>query len=205
MVWSSMSQLSFDWKDPEKRSTRNEEYRHRLFFGFRPSAEAVSESIEIAQSRQAAHSLTGRLRPSELLHLTLNGIGAYRRLPDDVIFGAAQVAATVRARSFELTLDQTMSFKHQYEPQASVLSSSWENEALMYLYKQLREGMYEAGLPYDRSGHLTPHMTLLYDRKTVPAERLNRPVRWKVREFLLIHSEYGSSKHQLIGRWPLLD
>ena len=50
----------------------------------------------------------------------------------------------------------------------------------------------------------TPHMTLLYDRKTVLPEKLDRPVSWSVREFLLIHSVYGKSEHNVVGRWPLL-
>ncbi|MDR6664725.1 2'-5' RNA ligase family protein [Rhizobium sp. 1399] len=150
------------------------------------------------------HALTGPSRPNAVLHVTLNGIGAYRRLPDDIVFGAEQVAAAVRAQPFEIVLDEAMSFKHPGQPQAFVICGRQENEGLLDLRNQIQEGLYEAGLPYNVGGHLTPHMTMLYDRKTVLPEKLDRPVRWTVQEFLLIHSIYGKSEHHVINRWPLL-
>ncbi len=170
----------------------------------RPTSEAASEALEIAQAYRHARSLSAPSRPRELLHVTLNGIGAYRRLPQDIVFGAEQVAATVRARPFELVLDEVMSFRHPGEPQAFAICGRQENEALLDLRRQIQEGLYEAGLPYNLGGHLTPHMTLLYDRKTVLPEKLDRPVSWSVREFLLIHSVYGKGEHNVVGRWPLL-
>ena len=170
----------------------------------RPTVEAASDALEMAQAYRSIHSLSGPSRPRELLHVTLNGIGAYRKLPQDIVFGAEQVAATVRARPFELVLDEVMSFRHPGEQQAFVICSRHENEALMDLRRQIQEGLYEAGLPYNLGGHLTPHMTLLYDRKTVLPEKLNRPLRWDIQEFLLIHSIYGKSEHNVVGRWPLL-
>ncbi|QWW68068.1 2'-5' RNA ligase family protein [Rhizobium sp. WYJ-E13] len=190
--------------DPRKKSNPVGERHHRLFFMLRPTTEAASEALEIAQAYRNAHSLTEPSRPRELLHVTLNGIGAYRRLPQDIVFGAEQVAATVRARPFDLVLDEVISFSHPGEPQAFVICSRQENEALLDLRRQIQEGLYEAGLPYNLGGHLTPHMTLLYDRKTVLPEKLNRPVQWNIREFLLIHSIYGKSEHNVVGRWPLL-
>ncbi len=191
--------------DPEKKSGPGGERHHRLFFVLRPDIEAASEALEIAQVYRNSHSLTGPSRPRELLHVTLNGVGAYRRLPQDIAFAAAQMAATVRTRPFDLVLDEVMSFRHPGEPQAFVICNRQENEALQDLRRQIQEGLYEAGLPYNLGGHLTPHMTLLYDRKTVLPEKLARPVRWNVREFLLIHSVYGNSEHNVVGRWPLLD
>jgi len=189
---------------PQKKSNLVGERHHRLFFVLRPTIEATTEALEIAQVCRTAHSLTGPSRPRELLHVTLNGIGAYRRLPQDIVFGAEQVAATVRASPFELVLDEVMSFRHPGEPQAFVICSRQENEMLLDLRRQIQEGLYEAGLPYNVGGHLTPHMTLLYDRKTVLPEKLERPVRWNIQEFLLIHSIYGKSEHNVVGRWPLL-
>ena len=189
---------------PQKKSSLVGDPHHRLFFVLRPTIEAATEALEIAQACRTTHSLTGPSRPRDLLHVTLNGVGAYRRLPQDIVFGAEQVAATVRAQPFELVLDEVMSFRHPGEPQALVICSRQENEALLDLRRQIQEGLYEAGLPHNVGGHLTPHMTLLYDRKTVLPEKLERPVRWHIQEFLLIHSIYGRSEHNVIGRWPLL-
>ncbi len=189
---------------PQKKSRLVGERHHRLLFVLRPSAEVASKALEIAGVYRNAHSLTGPSRPHELLHVTMNGVGAYSRLPDDIVFGAEQVAAAVRSRPFDIVLDEVMSFRHPDQPQAFVICGRQENEALMDLRQQIQEGLYEAGLPYNAGGHLTPHMTLLYDRKTVLPEKLDRPLRWTIREFLLIHSIYGKSEHHVLGRWPLL-
>ncbi|MBB3592851.1 2'-5' RNA ligase [Rhizobium sp. BK529] len=170
----------------------------------RPTTEAADEALEIAQTYRTIHSLISPIRPRELLHITLNGVGAYRKLPQDIVFGAEQIAATVCARPFDLVLDEVMSFRHQGKSQAFVICSRQENEELTDLRRQIQEGLYQAGLPYNLGGHLTPHMTLLYDRKTILPEKLSRPVQWNIREFLLIHSIYGKSEHNVLGRWPLL-
>jgi len=48
----------------------------------------------------------------------------------------------------------------------------------------------------------TPHVTLLYDGRVV-TERLVEPIRWTVREFVLVRSLLGKTRHIVIGRWPL--
>lgn len=189
---------------PRKKSNLVGEFHDRIFFALRPTIEASSEALDIAQVYRNRHSLTVPSRPNALLHVTLNGIGAYRRLPDDIVFSAEQVAATVRVQPFEIVLDEAMSFTHPGQPQAFVICGRQENEGLLDLRNQIQEGLYEAGLPYNVGGHLTPHMTMLYDRKTVLPEKLDRPVRWMVQEFLLIHSIYGKGEHRVVNRWPLI-
>lgn len=195
--------------DPNSRAPRKKfnpvgRSQDTIFFALRPTIEVTSEALEIAQIYRTIHSLTGPSRPSAVLHVTLNGIGSFHRLPDDIVFGAEQIAAAVRAQPFELVLDEVMSFKHAGQSQAFVICGRQENEALIDLCNQIQEGLYEAGLPYSSGSHLTPHMTLLYDRKTILPEKLDRPVRWTIQEFLLIHSIYGKSEHNVVGRWPLL-
>ncbi|MBB3655919.1 2'-5' RNA ligase [Rhizobium sp. BK650] len=177
---------------------------HTIFFAVRPTLEVTSGALEIAQFYRDTHFLTGPSRPSSVLNVTLNGIGSYRRLPDDVVFGAEQIAGAVRAEPFELVLDEVMSFLHPGQSQAFVVCSRQENQALMDLRRQIQDGLFKAGLPYNAGGHITPHMTLVYDRKTVLPEKLDQPLRWTIREFLLIHSIYGKSEHHVINRWPLL-
>jgi 2'-5' RNA ligase len=106
---------------PQKKSDLVGEFHDRIFFALRPTIEAASEALDIAQMYRNRHSLTGPSRPNAVLHVTLNGIGAYRRLPDDIVFGAEQVAATVRAQPFEIVLDEAMSFKHPGQAQAFVI------------------------------------------------------------------------------------
>ena len=47
-----------------------------------------------------------------------------------------------------------------------------------------------------------PHMTLLYGEKPMAKQEIE-PIRLLVKEFVLIHSERGLTRHNVIDRWPL--
>lgn len=143
------------------------------------------------------------MRPQKLLHVTLYGVGSYRRFPQDIAFAAEQIGASICVRPFKLTLDADMTFRNPRESKCFVICCADENELLMDLHQQIHDGLYEAGLPYKPS-HLKAHMTLFYTAEAIPPGRLSNPVEWKVKELLLIHSIYGESKHNVVGRWPLL-
>ena len=49
----------------------------------------------------------------------------------------------------------------------------------------------------------TPHVTLLYDRQSVPESGIGEPITWMVGEFVLVRSLYGLSEHVHCARWPL--
>ena len=73
----------------------------------------------------------------------------------------------------------------------------------MTLQKILGAALQSTGLgPGNRSG-FTPHVTLLYDRQSVPESSICVPISWVVREFVLVHSLYGLSEHVHCARWPL--
>jgi 2'-5' RNA ligase len=54
----------------------------------------------------------------------------------------------------------------------------------------------QAGMPY------TPHVTLAYGMPPA-AIRSIEPVCWNVREFALVHSLLGRTRHIVLARWPL--
>jgi 2'-5' RNA ligase len=45
-------------------------------------------------------------------------------------------------------------------------------------------------------------MTLLYDDRSV-AEQAVETIGWTAREFVLVHSLLGQTRHIPLGRWPL--
>ena len=49
-----------------------------------------------------------------------------------------------------------------------------------------------------------PHMTLIWASRRVDEYPIV-PIRWTVREFVLVRSHVGQSRHEYIGRWPLRD
>jgi len=48
----------------------------------------------------------------------------------------------------------------------------------------------------------TPHLTLLYDARRVDEQPID-PIRWTVREFVLVHSLLGQTRYIPLGKWPL--
>ena len=47
------------------------------------------------------------------------------------------------------------------------------------------------------------HVTLLYDRQSVPESGIGEPITWMVRDFVLVHSLQSPSEHVHRARWPL--
>jgi 2'-5' RNA ligase len=66
----------------------------------------------------------------------------------------------------------------------------------------LGEALARSGSHYTPLKRFTPHMTLLYDHRSIDMRPVE-PVRWKVREFVLIRSLVGQHKHDCLGRWEL--
>jgi 2'-5' RNA ligase len=48
----------------------------------------------------------------------------------------------------------------------------------------------------------TPHLTLLYDKRRLPLQPV-QPLRWLVREFVLVRSYLGQTRYQMEGCWAL--
>ena len=136
----------------------------------------------------------------ELLHVTLNPVGSYLGLPDDVLSAAIEVGSSVEAAPFEVTFDRVSSFRGT-DRHPVVLRCSHGIAELMTLQKILGAAMRSMRLG-NRSG-FTPHMTLLYDRQSVPESSIGVPITWVVSEFVLVHSLYGQSEHVHCARWPL--
>jgi RNA 2',3'-cyclic 3'-phosphodiesterase len=48
----------------------------------------------------------------------------------------------------------------------------------------------------------TPHVTLLYDKRVIDEQPIE-PISWTVREFVLVRSLHGQSRHIDVARWQL--
>lgn len=199
------SQQSFAFGDAGGLRSRkfDETIKSNLFLAVVPERETALQAVEIGRRVSAEHSLSRNVRPPHLMHVSLNAIGAYPHLPEDVVFTACDAMSNVRAMPFEVTFDRVMSFANGYA-RPLVLSSNLRCEEMMDLHVQLAKEMWSAGLVFSYNPRFKPHMTLLYDEANVPERELAEPVRWTVREFVLIHSLVGRSQYECLGRWPLL-
>jgi len=177
--------------------------RSDLYFALLPEPAAATDAERVAKTLSQQYRLSAKPYARDRLHISLYGIGAFAELSEDIIFAAMQAAAAVRAAPFTVTLDRVVSADEPSHP--LMLCASTENPALRALHFQLRLAMHGLGLhPTTMIPSLAPHLTLLCDRRTVPDTSLDAPVTWTVRDFVLVHSLYGTGKPDQLGRWPLL-
>jgi len=170
-----------------------------LFFALFPDEDAAAQLARTAQQLCIRHRLNGRVFAPERFHVSLLGFGAHAGLPPDLVAGAAEAAAAIAAAPFEVTFDRAVSFLGQ--PRPLVLCSEDDIPELIAFQRALGHAVKNCGLGRVRPQY-TPHVTMLYDERAVEDHAIE-PVRWTVREFVLVHSLRGKSQYDVLGRWPL--
>jgi 2'-5' RNA ligase len=168
-----------------------------LFFAVFPQAQAASAIALHAATLAREQGLVGKRLPAHRLHVTLHELGGYVELPTELVEVARQAGDAVQAPVFDVVFDRAMSFPGSGD---YVLRGGEGNAQLVAFRESLGVALVNVGLPVKRS--FTPHMTVLYDHQTI-AEHTIEPVHWTAKEFVLIKSHVGLSKHEPLGRWPL--
>lgn len=174
----------------------------RLFLAVYPDAAAAARIAALAVTLRERHSLQGRPLADERLHVTLHHLGDYAGVPQDVVRMAAEAAGRVACASFEVGFDRAASFAARRSRRPFVLLGGEATAALVALQRALGEALGACGLARWVAPQFTPHVTLLYDEAMV-AEQAVEPIRWRVDEFVLVHSLLGRSRHVPLARWPL--
>jgi RNA 2',3'-cyclic 3'-phosphodiesterase len=171
----------------------------RLFLAIFPNANARGQMVQLAQKWSADHGLRGRPQPVDRLHLTLHHLGDYSGLPTEVVRTAETACSAVAATmpSFEVELDHIKSFSGKYRRPLVILDNG-NNAALFKLQRHLGVALGVRGANL----RFTPHITLLYDEQSLAAKPIE-PLRWTVKDFVLIHSLLGKSRYIELGRWTL--
>ena len=171
----------------------------RLFFAVLPDEHTAERITELAYSLCEQHQLNGHVIEPERLHITLHHIGDYAVLPPSLLGKVRQAARRVRRPEFQVCLDQvgsvTGSDRHPY-----VMRSETGEELFVALQQELARCM--AGIVGKPARASRPHLTLLYDSRRLPVQPV-QPLRWWVREFVLVRSFLGQSRYQIEGRWSL--
>lgn len=176
----------------------------RLFFAVVPDAAAVERITQLTRRISREHALHGKPIDTARLHITLLFLGDHAGLPDGVVAIAKQVAAMIKQPSFTAHFDHVMSFSGNPNHRPLVLLSDEGAAGLLNLYQALLTGLRGySHLPSTRTANFTPHVTLLYDRVSVPKVAIE-PIEWQVRDFVLLHSRIGrGGSYEVLGRWPL--
>lgn len=105
----------------------------------------------------------------------------------------------VRTEPFEVAFDRTASFRGRPGNCPFVLIGEQGLRRLQSFRQTLGAAMARRGLRRLANTNFTPHVTLLYDARSVDEYPIE-PIGWMVREFVLVRSLNG---HAHLVRWPL--
>ncbi len=172
----------------------------RLFFALLPDEAATRDTGAVTESLRGACGLTARPLPSRRLHVTLHHVGDYAGLPVEIVARAQAAGDAVRHAMFPMRFDKVGSFHRPQRTLPLVLRGGGQLTPVMAFQHVLGQTMKARGF-HPPSGY-TPHMTLLYDPRYVEARRVT-PVEWMARDFVLVRSFIGKSRHEILGRWSL--
>ena len=150
----------------------------------------------MAQAEASLHKR--RAYRADLLHITLFMLYTGRSLPPALVARAARGAEMVSASSFDLEFDRIGLFgagRH-------IALTGGANPELAGLCARIANAFGRVSLAHQMVAS-RPHVTLIYDRRAVAPWVLSQPIRWTVRDFRLIWSEFGARRHDELGRWTL--
>jgi RNA 2',3'-cyclic 3'-phosphodiesterase len=173
-----------------------------LFFAILLNKETAGPVSKLAKQLRSTHRLGGNVLRAESFHISLSHIDDYADVPDSIIELAREAAGLVKAPAFELVLDRALSFPRGRQDKPFVLSSSNTSAALAAFQKELFNSMKGAGLKPSLQKNFIPHLTVLYDEKSITEHEIP-VVRWTVREFALVLSHQSESRYEILGSWRL--
>jgi 2'-5' RNA ligase len=174
----------------------------RLFVAIFPDTEAALKIAETAASLRQGLGLTGKPLQTDRFHITLHHLGDYPELRPDIVNTAVRAASTLRMAPFRVAFDRAESFETRNNNRPLVLRADHGLDDLLQMRDALSLCLRRENLGQHAKDRFTPHVTLLYDHQVV-APRAIEPIEWTVREFALVHSLIGQTRHIPLGRWPL--
>ena len=168
----------------------------RLFLAAVPDAGTAERIHQLAGVLKRAHHFDGKLIAPERLHISLFALSG---LPEGQLCAAWEAAMDVRTEPFEVSFDRTASFRGRLGNRPFVLIGEKGLHRLQSFRQMLGAAMTRRGLRRLANTNFTPHVTLLYDARSVEEHPIE-PIGWKVAEFVLVRSLNG---HEHLVRWPL--
>ena len=175
---------------------------HALFFAGIASEQGAADLHELARVIDRQHGVGGGLLEPGRLHVSLFAVGAYLDArPDEDIARWCRAADSVECRASEIVFDRIATFGGEGNPLVLKSSDDVGCAGLLALHQALDIALADSGERIKRQ-RITPHMTLSYRGKRI-AETAIEPVRWTLKQLVLIDSHVGAHRHDIIGRWPL--
>ncbi|HZZ11667.1 MAG TPA: 2'-5' RNA ligase family protein [Paraburkholderia sp.] len=179
-----------------------------LFFAVYPDPGTAAGIVKLSQQLCANAHARSKPLAAKRLHVTLLHLGNFAGgLPQAKVEAAMSAAASVAMAPFSVEFDATASFAARPRPGPLVLRGGEGVAGLHRLHEALagalpHEDFNEHAAPRVMTSYL-PHLTLAYGMPWTAGEPVDA-VCWNVREFVLMHSLLGRSRHVELARWPLL-
>jgi 2'-5' RNA ligase len=148
------------------------------------------------------HGLSAHPCDEARIHLSLNGVVSPRGPRKGDIEAALRAAERVKAAPFPVVFDLLCTFRVRRDKRPTVLCCTSGMEGLVALRDLLRESLTREGL-WRGPARFEPHLTLVWDWKSVPRSRLDEPIGWIVEDFVLLQTMFGEGRQVERGRWPL--
>lgn len=179
--------------------------KYGVFLAVFPDSLTAHHISKQAMRIREKHGLYGRVRPLNHLHVSLCPLGGCSDVSEKIIHFVGKICATVVATisPFEVRFDRVISFRGGHANCPLVLiNRSDGNAKLMRLYQALDAEFSRYWHRNSGSSKFNPHITLLYDKQSIPEEPVE-PVSWTVDEIVLVFSEVGATKYECLERWKL--
>ena len=173
------------------------DFIHRLFFAIR-----LDHASAVAAAALGAKLHSRRLQAEDRLHITLHWLRDHASLPAELVTVAMAAGGRVDMAPFDVVFDRAETLHGPQEVGPLVLKGSTGLIALRRFQRALGDAMRDAGIGHLARSTFKPHVTLAYAGRAIDTQAID-PIRWTVKEFFLIHSVLGESKHIVLGRWPL--
>jgi 2'-5' RNA ligase len=168
-----------------------------LFLAIRPPDEAIEE---LAWTRDTLAG-PGRAVTNGHLHVTMLLLDQFFERRSVLVDRVRSVLSTNMLPACRVMLDWMTGGSG-----STLLMPSEPLLGLKLLQNHLADLFARAGVLAPRRWRFRPHVTLLYQRydERCPAHGPIDPIGWRADEIVLIHSHVGSTRHETLGRWPLI-
>jgi 2'-5' RNA ligase len=180
--------------------TRNPFSGSTLVLMAQPGEDVLDLIRKTSRNLSRRHGLTGRHQPDDVLHVTIASFGPYTMIPFAQVNALRHILSGLEFSEFDIYFDRVASFQWAQENPVALYSDGG-NEALIELEKSVGKLLEPYFGKRARTAY-QPHMTLLYDRRRIAAEWIEAPVRWRVKELVLVESLQGQTESRSICTFP---
>lgn len=177
---------------------------YKLFLALFPETADATSLTAVARQLRAVHAFQAVCVRPERLHITLHAVARFepqQPIPLDLVSAARAASNALRHTPVEVVHDRAGSFSNPGDNNPFVLRcDDRSTDAIGLLRAKLQVCLRRSGLQPQAS--TTPHLTLLYDRRTVDTSFVPA-IRWQASRLRLVLSHRGLGHHQTIEEWRL--